>query len=198
MSVPSLARPALVLAALLVAGLGLGAASLPDATAAPAARPFMTLVPDSKVGQVGGTRAYIAASYAGGRLRVYVCDGDGRRPATISRWLTRRWDGRSPTTLVGGGIEVRILHLHADGRISGTLRAFSGPHPFTVEPAAGPAGLYDGIDRGGRLRATWIVRADGTVRGAIVPTRPPRKVCRVITVTLADGTIQERVACCDA
>jgi hypothetical protein len=148
-------------------------------------------------GRGPGTRAYIALSFDGKRLRIYVCDGHGRRVATISKWLTGRWDGGSPIMLVRDGVEVRIDQLHDDGRISGTVRAFSGPHPFTVEPATGPAGLYDGIDRTNKLRATWIVRPDRSIRGNIIPTRPPRRVCRMHTFILSDGTTTERVVCYD-
>ena len=94
--------------------------------------------------------------------------------------------------LVRNGIELRIDRVHADGRVSGR------PHAFSVRPAKGPAGLYDGTDSSRRFRATWIVLADRSVRGTMVPTRPPRRVCRVVTVALADGTTKERVACYDA
>lgn len=188
-----LARPLLALAALVAAlAVGLHGGSPPSAKGAPASqRGFLELVPHSKVGQVEGTRAYIALSFDGKRLRVYTCDGSGKRRATISHWLQGRWDGHSPITLVRDGIEVHIDEVHPDGSISGSLRAFSGPHPFTVEPATGPAGLYDGIDRKKHLHGTWIVLANGSVRGNMVPTRPPRRVCRYVTVVLVDGTTED-------
>jgi hypothetical protein len=202
MSLLSRAWPLLAPAALVAAlalGLHTGAPAPAPAGAAPVAeRGFMKLVPDSFVGRLDGTRAYIALSYDGKRLRVYACDGSGRRLATIAKWLTGRWDGRSPITLARDGITVHIDRVDDAARITGTLRAFSGPHRFTVEPAAGPAGLYDGIDRKRHVRMTWIVLADQSVRGNMVPTRPPRRICRYHTVVLADGTTQERVICSDA
>jgi hypothetical protein len=93
---------------------------------------------------------------------------------------------------------LRIDAVRADGRVTGQLTAFSGPHAFSVEPATGPAGLYDGSDSPGRrkrLHATWIVLADRSIRGAMVCPRPPRRRCRVVTVTLADGTTREEIRC---
>jgi hypothetical protein len=194
-----------LLAATAALALGLQGASQEQAAAGPAAGPTadpvrLKLLPNSKVGRVAGTRAYIALSFDGRRLRAYVCDGTRGRPGTISQWLDARWDGHSPITLRRNGIEVRIDAVHADGRVTGRLTAFSGPHAFTVEPASGPAGLYDGTDSARphhRLRATWIVLADRSIRGAFACPRPPKKRCRVVTVTLADGTSQEQVRCFD-
>jgi hypothetical protein len=169
----------------------------PDGPRPTAATHKLTLVPHSKVGTVDGTRAYIGLSFDGRRLRAYVCDGGNRRKATISQWFKSHWDGRSPLTLVRNGIELQIDAVHPDGRITGHLTAFSGPHRFSAWPATGPTGLYDGVDRRKRLRATWIVLADRSFRGNMAPTRPPRRVCRFVTVALADGTTTERVACFD-
>jgi hypothetical protein len=166
-------------------------------TTRPPKAPRMSLVPHSKVGSVDGTRAFIALSFDGRHLRVFVCDGGAKRNPTISQWFKSRWDGRSAIALVRNGIELRIDAVHPDGRVTGHVTAFSGPHPFTAEPATGPAGLYDGVDRRERLRATWIVRADGSFRGNMAPTRPPRRICRLVTVALSDGTTTERVACYD-
>jgi hypothetical protein len=150
-------------------------------------------VPHSQVGRIDGTRAFVAVSSDGRRVRVYVCDGTRKRRATISQWLDARWDGRAPITLDRDGVEVHLDAVHPDGRITGSLTAFSGPHPFAVEPPTGPAGLYDGKDGG--TRGTWIAQADGSVRGAMACPRPPRVRCRVVTVTLTDGTTREEVRC---
>src|SRR5262245_43440588 len=163
-------RPA-VLAGAVIAVLAF-ALNVGGSTAAPAApRLEMKAVPDAKVGRVDGTRAYIAASFDGKRLRVYVCDGTKRSKATLSEWFKARWDGRTPLTLTKNGIELRLDPVLPDGRITGSLTAFSGPHAFTVSPATGPAGLYDGKDS--QTRSTWIVQSDGSVRGAMACPRPP-------------------------
>jgi RTX calcium-binding nonapeptide repeat (4 copies) len=149
--------------------------------------PRLTRVPHSKVGRVRGTRAFIALSFDGERLRAYVCNGGGKRRPTVATWFKGRWDGRSPITLTADGLELRINEVHADGRVTGRLRLEGGAHPFSVKPATRPAGLYDGTKGRGRnkLRATRIVLARGGRRGAVVPTR---KICRAVLVTRADGT----------
>jgi hypothetical protein len=193
-----LVRRALLVAALIAgSAFAIHAAGSPARDSGKAAPLRMKALPDSQVGRVAGTRAYIAASYDGKRLRVYVCDGTRERKATISQWFKARWDGRTPLTLVRNGIELKLDPVDADGRITGELTAFSGPHAFAVEPASGPAGLYDGTDTRGRdsVRSTWIVLADGSIRGAMACPRPPRLRCRVVTVTLTNGQTREEVRC---
>jgi hypothetical protein len=184
----------LLLAAVLVAGVLHGAASA-GGGAPPADGLRLAPVAASKVGRVEGTRAFVAVAFDGRRVQAYVCDGTARRPATISQWFRAPWHGRRPLTLVHDGVELRLDPVHADGRITGRVLAFSGPHAFTVRPATGPAGLYDGTDASGRVRATWIVLRDGSVRGAMACPRPPRRVCRVLTVTLTNGATREEVRC---
>jgi hypothetical protein len=104
------------------------------------------------------------------------------------RWNSRRgtapWDGRTPITIVGaGGAKLRVERVHADGRISGRLDG----HRFTVEPATGTAGL---VERDGARR---VVLADGSIRGTMIPTRPPR--CRVVLVTSSSGQQQWVTVC---
>lgn len=198
-ALPLVRRALLVAALIAVPAFAVHAAGSParESDKAPPLR--MKAVPDSQVGQVAGTRAYIAVSYDGERLRVYVCDGTRKRKATISQWFKARWDGLTPLTLVRNGIELTLNPVGADGRITGELTAFSGPHAFAVEPSSGPAGLYDGTDGRGRdsVRSTWIVLADGSVRGAMVCPRPPRRKCRVVTVTMTNGQTREEVRCFD-
>jgi hypothetical protein len=165
------------------------------APAAAAATPPVAPLPDARVGALDGTRAYVAVSLHDGRVRVYVCDGEGRRAPTIAAWLKGRWDGTTPLVLRSGGVVVTLAPLAPDGSISGTVRAFSGPHPFRVVLASGPAGLYDGVAGKRGLRLSTIVLADRSSRGAIVATRPPKRVCRLTTVTLADGSRQEQTVC---
>jgi hypothetical protein len=191
LSVVRFALPAAVLIAALA--LALPTAS-PSAERGPQAAPLkLNSVPHSRVGRVDGTRAHIAVSFDGRRVRVYVCDGTPKRRATISQWLKARWNGLEPIMLVSDGVEVRLDPVHPEGRITGALTAFSGPHTFAVEPASGPAGLYDGKDR--RIRDTWIVLPDGSLRGNMACLRPPRTRCRMVTVTLANGTTREEVRC---
>lgn len=186
----ALALPAALLA------VALHVAGPPAAPAADRAAPLrLKAVPNTQVGRIEGTRAHIAVSFAGHRVRVYVCDGTLKRRATIAQWFSARWDGRTPLRMTRNGITVRLDPVAADGRISGELTAFSGPHSFTVAPPGGPAGLYDG--RAGRARDTWIVQPDGSLRGAIVCPRPPRRRCRVVVVTLANGQTLEEVRCFD-
>jgi hypothetical protein len=166
----------------------------PATPAADRAEPLrLKAVPTTQVGRVEGTRAYIAVSFDGHRVRVYVCDGTLKRPATIAQWFSARWEGRAPHRMVRNGIAVRLDPVASDGRISGELIAFSGPHSFTVAPPSGAAGLYDG--RAGRARDTWIVQPDGSLRGAMVCQRRPVRKCRVVVVTTADGQTREEVRC---
>ena len=124
------------------------------------------------MGRIDGTRAFIALSVAGDRVRVYVATERRTRRAAVSQWFKGRWDGRSPFTLRAGGHVLRIESAHADD--------FDGKRPR----AAG--------DRRGRplratrqpLRGAWIARDERRVRGAFVPTRPPK---RCFPVQLADG-----------
>jgi hypothetical protein len=155
------------------------------ASAAPAygtTRIPLSPLPDASVGRVDGTRAFIAVSVRGDRLRVYVCDGTLRRDATISVWFKRRWDGRSPITIRRGG---HVLHIDRvrGGRIAGTL---DGTHRFRVRPAKTPAGLFRGHKRA--LSTTWIVLPGRAKRGTFVPTRPRK--CRLVLVSGANGQSQ--------
>jgi hypothetical protein len=171
-------------AAIVAAALGLhgaAAAAAPRADVVP-----LKAVPHSKVGRVDGTRAFVALAFDGRRLSGYVCDGTARRAATIAQWFEAGWDGRSPLTLVRKGIELRIDRVFADGHVRGHVQAFSGPHAFTVAAAPEPAGLQVGTDATRRVRATWIVLGDGSIRGAMADPRPRR--CRPVQVTLTDGT----------
>jgi hypothetical protein len=145
-------------------------------------------LPDVSVGRVEGTRAFVAVSVHGHRLRVYVCDGTRRRDPTISVWFGRRWDGRSPVRLRRNGHTLSIDAVGADGRITGRL---DGTHAFTADPADAPAGLFKG--HRGRRRETWIVLPGLQKRGTMIPTR---KACRFVLVTGPNGT-QQWVSICN-
>jgi hypothetical protein len=143
------------------------------------------------VGPVDDSRAFAAVALEGPRVRVYVCDGTSRRGASISQWFRGRWDRRAPITLRAGGRALRLRPPGADGRISGSLIQDGTSNTVTLEPATGPAGLYD--VRRGATRATWVMLADRRVRGAMADPRPRR--CRPVQVTLADGTTQIVTVC---
>jgi hypothetical protein len=159
-----------------------------------AERPLaLRLLPQSYVGRVAGTPAFVGLSLDRGVVRAYVCDGTARRSATVARWLVGRWDGRSPRTLRAAGVELRLGAVHTDGSLAGSVRFAGGVHRFTLRPANGAAGLYDGAHPRRKQRASTVVLADGTYRGAMADPRPRR--CRPVQVTLVDGTTQIVTVC---
>jgi hypothetical protein len=137
-----------------------------------AAKPSRTVA----VGKVRGTEVLLAVTYDGHRLRAYACNGSARRLPTISSWFEAAWDGRGPITVVSGGVELRME--------SATEGALDG-HRFALEPATGPAGLYERTS--GTTVATSVVLPSGEIRGAMIPLRPPRK-CVAVT-TSSGGTV---------
>jgi hypothetical protein len=164
------------------------------AAAAPAAedqRLKLDPLPDVKAGRVAGTRAFIALSLDGTRLRVYLCDGTLKRKPTVAKWFRGRWDGRSPLTLNAGELELHIDAVAPDGRVTGRVVLPDGEHPFSALPRTHPAGLHHGARKG--LSATWIVLSRRSMRGTFVPTRPPK--CRVVLVTSSTGQ-QQWVSVC--
>jgi hypothetical protein len=164
--------------ALLALGIFLVAASPASARTRIPLEPL----PHTSVGRVDGTKAFIAISLRGDRLRAYVCDGTLERDPTISTWFRSRWDRRSTLTLHRGGHTLRVKP-GLRGRLDG--------HPFRARAATMPAGLFRGRHK--RLRTTWIVLASGKKRGTFVPTRPPK--CRVVLVTGSNGQ-QQWVSVC--
>lgn len=135
-------------------------------------------LPNASVGRVAGTDAFVAVSRDGGRVRVYVCDGTLRRDASVSVWFRGRAGAK---TLRAGGHRLTLDRDHGtfDGR------------RFRLRPASMPAGLFQGEQTG--TTATWIVLADRSKRGTMIPTRPPR--CRFVLVTSATGQ-QQWVSVC--
>jgi hypothetical protein len=146
------------------------------ATGSAAAKPSRT----TAVGKVAGTEAYLAVTYDGAKLRAYACDGSARRLPTISTWFEAEWDGRGATTVISGGHKLEIERVDDDERIQGELDG----HPFVLEPASGPAGLYERTS--GTTTDTWVVLATGDIRGAMVSPRPPKRCVRV-TLTGPNG-----------
>jgi hypothetical protein len=152
--------------------------------------------PETKVGRVEGTRAFIAMRIRDERVRVYVCNGTGKRLATISKWFTGRWDGRSATTLAHGRYELEIDEVVSDdGSVSGRLLGPGGAHRWSVAHATPPEGLYRRTRAEGarRPRGTWIALSARSVRGAMVDPRPRK--CRVVAVSGPGGQVDYRVVC---
>ena len=152
------------------------------AAAAPPVRIPLEPLPETSVGRVDGTSAFIAISLRGERLRAYVCDGTLTRDPTISTWFRARWDGERPLTLRRGGHTLRVTP-RLRGRFDG--------HRFRTRAVDAPAGLWRG--RHERLRTTWIVLRNGKKRGTFIPTRPPK--CRFVLVTGPNGQ-QQWVSVC--
>jgi hypothetical protein len=154
--------------------------------AAPAAsartRVDLDPLPETSVGRVSDTSAFIGISLRGERLRVYACDGTLKRDPTISVWFRSGWDGQHALRLRRDG---HTLRLRPD--LSGRLDA----HAFRTRHATMPAGLFRGHRK--RVRMTWVVLRNGHKRGTMVPTRKP---CRFVLVTSANGQ-QQWVSVCN-
>jgi hypothetical protein len=149
-------------------------------------------MPRVSVAAVEGTRAFVAISVKGTRVRSYVCDGTLKRDPTIATWFKGRWDRNGRLRLRRHGHTLELSAVDEHGRIRGAL---DGEHAFTAEPARDPAaGLFRG--RGDGLRATWIILPDRRKRGTFVPTRPPK--CRIVAVLDADGTVRYVSTCAGA
>ena len=176
-------------AALAVTLLAAAAVLVPASasSAAPADRIPLEPLPETSVGRVGGTGAFVAFSVKDGKLHAYVCDGTLKRDATISTWFRHRWDGRRALTIRAGGHTLKIDARRRAGRISGRLDG----KRFSAQAAQHPAGLFKGRDD--RLQATWIVLPSRAKRGAFIPTRPPK--CRVVLVTSSSGQQQWVTVC---
>jgi hypothetical protein len=149
-------------------------------------------LPNVKAGKVAGTRAFIALSLDGTRLRVYVCDGTLKRKPTVAKWFRGRWDGHSPLTLKSGELELHIDAVASDGAVTGRVVLPDGEHAFGAQPRTHPAGLHHGKRKG--LSATWIVLSRHSMRGTFVSPRPPK--CRVVLVTSPSGQ-QQWVSLCN-
>jgi hypothetical protein len=148
--------------ALLIATLALAASAN--------AKPSRTVA----VGKVPGTEAYLAVTYDGHHLRAYACNGSARRLPTISAWFEAPWDGHSAITVRSGRHTLKL-----DGPTSGRLDG----HRFLLDPASGPAGLYE--QTSGSTSETSIVLGNGEIRGAMADTRPRK--CRAVLVSGPNG-----------
>ncbi|MDF5755478.1 hypothetical protein [Spongiactinospora sp. TRM90649] len=111
-------------------------------------------------GRVKGNGGLIAVSVRGGKVIAYFCDGKAEA------WFTGR-AGDGEVTLKGFG-EATVSTRLGDGKASGELAIGGKTWDFTAPVAKKPSGLYraSAIVRGARVKAGWIVLADGTQTGA--------------------------------
>ena len=98
------------------------------------------------------------------RVLAYVCDGTGAA-ATVGAWFVGTHDGAGFSLTHASGARL-------DGRLDGdgVRGAFTlGPQAleYAVADAEGDAGLFL-ADDGEDLRGGWIVRDDGSQRGAVL------------------------------
>jgi len=152
---------------------GAAATAVLAASAAAAGVAATSTHPGQFVGKVTGTRAFVAVVVADGRLRAYVCDGDGLT-IHLYAWFTGR--GTGSFDLTGGA----VAGAHPD-RLTGTVQGGAVVGRFTdargksfsyrAGPAIGRAGLFRAKGKLGGKRVTgggWIVLADGQERGGIL------------------------------
>jgi hypothetical protein len=94
------------------------------------------------VGKVHRSRAYIAIARVGRRAVVYVCNGDGVRPATINEWFLGRVRGSSLDLRSPLGARLRG-RLTRRGLYTGELRLAEGRRlPFTAGLARRKAAFF--------------------------------------------------------
>src|SRR3954452_3660705 len=119
------------------------------------------------VGTVSGSDAFIAISKDARKIGGYLCD-EGK----VSRWLEDKvlHNGRAP--LVGGTTGKRLGSVKVAGRVATGRIAVSGStmHTFRAVRVEGrKAGLFFGVgkQKDRILVAGWILRPNGTQRGAV-------------------------------
>jgi len=157
--------------------------------------------PGQFVGKVTGTRAFVAVVVADGRVRAYVCDGDGHT-IHLYAWFTGR--GAGSFDLTGGSVadshRDRLTGAVRGGAVVGRLTDAAGKSfSYGAEPATGRAGLFRADGKLGGKRVTgggWIVLADGHERGGILRPRtltpipiPNPSISSGSTVSVSGGTL---------
>lgn len=135
-----------------------GGSTKPTNTAAPAS----TTVPNSFVGTVPGTDAFIALTTTNGSSLSYVCDS--KQTAT---WFNGPVTNNAIDITAPNGDKLKAT-LATSGA-TGTLTLSGKDFPFTAAPAKGDAGLYraDQDMNGGKVVGGWILNSEGQQRGAI-------------------------------
>lgn len=118
------------------------------------------------VGSVRGSDAFIAVSNDGRKIGGYLCD-DGK----VSRWIEyhRLRNGRAP--LIAGTTGKRLGSVRIAGSsATGTIDAGDGKRSFRATRVKGRrVGLFFGVGKQTNriLVAGWILRPNGTQRGAV-------------------------------
>jgi hypothetical protein len=135
-----------------------GGSAKPTNTAAPASN----AVPNSFVGTVPGTDAFIALTTTNGTSLSYVCDS--KQTAT---WFNGPVTNNALDITAANGNHLKA-NLTANGA-TGTLTLGGKDFPFTAAPAKGDAGLFRAEQEvnGGKVIGGWIVNLDGQQRGAL-------------------------------
>ena len=115
------------------------------------------------VGTLMGSDAYVAVVAGKRNVVAYVCDGE-RGVAQL--FSGGRAGDRFEARAAGARIEAEISRDGASGRVA--LAGAATPKRFAAEPARGNAGFYRRVLEvdGRELRLGWVVRSDGSQRGA--------------------------------
>ena len=154
------AASALALAAVIVGG-AYGAAHPTAVEAASTAQRD-----SSYVGEVSGIDAFVGIVSNGSRVTAYVCDSE-----TIAEWFRGAVTGDTVELTSAGGARL-VAQLSGD-TASGTFHTVDGREfAFSASLTTGrdSAGLYRAVRpmEGSDAVGGWIVRSDGSLRGAIV------------------------------
>ncbi|GEL16779.1 hypothetical protein PA7_06160 [Pseudonocardia asaccharolytica DSM 44247 = NBRC 16224] len=111
-------------------------------------------------GRAAGDRMTVAIAIRGGKAAAYLCDGN-----RVEAWLEGPVQGEELRLEGKGGATVTV---RPDGdAVSGQISVQGRQLPYTAQPAAPPAGLYEGeatVD-GAPARIGWIVLPDGSQVG---------------------------------
>jgi hypothetical protein len=157
--------------------------------------------PGQFVGKVIGIRAFVAVVVANGRVRAYVCDGDGHT-IHLYAWFTGR--GTGSFDLTGGPVADshpdRLTCTVQGGAVVGRFTDASGKSfSYRAGPDTGRAGMFGAEGKLGGKRVTgggWIVLADGQERGGILRPRtltpipiPNPSISSGSTVSVSGGTL---------
>lgn len=118
------------------------------------------------VGQMSDSDAYVAALVTDFGAVVYVCNG----AEELALWFEGPVADPGEIELeTPDGASLRASL--SSGSVSGTVELANGDvHTFTAEPATGDAGLYRALSdeaTSAEIHAGWVLRDDGTERGAL-------------------------------
>jgi hypothetical protein len=143
-------------------------------------------------GKVQGGGASVAISIHGSQAIAYVCNG-----SVIEAWLKgTAADGRVVMT---GKNQARLTVTYGSGQVTGDVVAHDTRYSFAVPTVHKPSGLYEAtaVVRGAKIKAGWIVLADGTQVGSLesnadaaAPSATTAPLLDVATGTAVfDGTV---------